>query len=128
MESSEGIQGNMRPPGEMTCPRQCRDGIRNSPVLFPVYSFALLVKEMKRRGQEGRGGGHGAHLLLTNTSKIHLYVEQFSWKTNWRWAEEQFPGNQVIGLGPPPLPTPAKGCERKGRFASALHTTAWHMI
>lgn len=36
--------------------------------------------------QDGRIGGHGAH-LLPQTSKIHPHVEQFSGKTNWKLAE-----------------------------------------
>lgn len=38
-------------------------------------------------GQDGRVGGRGAHFLPTNTSEIHLHVEQLSQKTHWKLAD-----------------------------------------
>ena len=66
----------------------------------------------------------------TNTSKIHLHVEQFSQTTQWKLAEEltplqqklqeRFPCNEVgwqkdIQLRPPPR----EGSERKRRYTLA---------
>ena len=50
----------------------------------------LTLQERKLRlavDQEGRVRGHEAHLPPTNTTKIHVHVEQFSQKTNWKQAE-----------------------------------------
>lgn len=51
--------------------------------------------KMEETYQEGVVGAGIAHLLsIMNTSKIHLHVEQFSLKTDWRLIEERLLYNQ----------------------------------
>ena len=48
------------------------------------------LKEVAGLGERSRRwvGEHGAHLIPMNASKIHLHIEQFSQKTNWKLSEE----------------------------------------
>ena len=64
----------------------------NFPLGFSAAGIKLfwVSKEVARLGERSRRwvGGHGAHLIPMNASKMHLHIEQFSQKTNWKLSEE----------------------------------------